>query len=193
MGSAEYPLEQIATIKQKRLEEAEKTLREKKLKLEEEKKRLVTFEEKRNEVLKHKNEKIRKHLEEVSQGTTSREMEIHQRYIKEVVEEELKEAEKKVVSQKKVVTQSEEDVEKARKEYIKKNQDVEKIKMHRKEWDKEAKMQEIRDEALETEELGTNIHSRKRHTKFYSNKHGKKSWKMSPGLKEFPIRAKAAL
>lgn len=174
MGKEEYPLEQIATIKDKRLEEAEKVLRDKKAKCEEEKKRLQTFEEKRDEVKKHRQEKIRKHIEEMEQGTTSREIEIHQRYIQQVVDEELKEAEKKVNAQQKIVITAEEEVEKARKDYLKKTQDVEKIKLHRKEWTKDAKMQEVRDESLETDELGANIHSRKRHTKFFSSKNGKK-------------------
>jgi len=174
MRKAKYPLEQIVTIKKKRLEEAERMLKEKKQKLEEEEERYKSFEKKRNEVKKHKNEKLRKHLEELQEGTTSRDIEIHQRYIQKVVEEELKAAEKKVYDQKKVVKQAEEEVEIARKDRLKKNQDVEKLKLHRKEWEKEVKLEEIRDEALETEELGINIHSRKRHTKFSSNKNGKR-------------------
>ena len=83
-------------------------------------------------------------------------------YIK-VVEEELKQKEKNVETQIEQVEEAKKAVEAARKEMLKKQQDVEKLKIHRKEWDKEMKALEVYEEGLETDELGTSMHTSKKH------------------------------
>lgn len=162
-----YPLEQVALIKQKRLEEAEKILKEKKRLLDIELDKLKKAEEKRDLVKKHRKDKIKKFLAELDEGTTSDKIATHERYLKKVVDEELKVEEKKVVDQAKLVKKAEEEVEKARKDRLKKNQDVEKLSLHRKEWTKEEMLEEIKVESLETDELGSTSYSmrkrRKRH------------------------------
>ena len=60
-----YPLLQIQEIKQKRLDEAEKTLKEKKRLLEVELEKLKKAEEKRDLIKKHKHDKIKKFFEEM--------------------------------------------------------------------------------------------------------------------------------
>jgi flagellar biosynthesis chaperone FliJ len=149
-----YPLEQIAQIKVKRLEEAEKLLKEKKRLLEVELEKLKKAEEKRDLVKKHRQDK--------QEGTTSDKIITHERYLKKIVDEELKSEEKKVVDQKKIVTKAEEEVEKARKDRLKKNQDVEKLKLHKTEWEKEALYEEMKKEAIETDEMGSSTHSLKK-------------------------------
>ncbi len=154
-----YPLEQIAQIKQKRLEEAEKMLKEKKRLYDVEVEKLKKAEEKRDLVKKHKKEKLNKFITELDEGTTSDKIATHERYLKKVVDEELKVEEKKVIDQAKVMKKAEEEVEKARKEYLKKTLDVEKLKLHKKEWEKEILLEEIKIEAAETDELGSTTHA----------------------------------
>ncbi len=154
-----YPLEQIQEIKLKRLEEAEKLLKEKKRLLDVEMEKLKKIEEKRDLVKKHRLDKLKKFLDELTEGTTSDKIVTHERYLKKVVDEELKLEEKKVIDQKKIVTKAEDEVEKARKERLKKNLDVEKLKLHKEEWTKEALQEELKIEAAETDELGSNAHS----------------------------------
>lgn len=160
-----YPLEEVALIKYKRLEEAEKALKQKKEVLENENEKLEKFILKRDEVKKHRQEKIRKHMAELDKGTTSTKIQLHERYIKGVVDEELKVEEKRVGDQKKAVQKAEEDVEKARKDYLQKNLEVEKISMHRKEWAKERLVEADRHEGLETEEVGETGHARRKRKK----------------------------
>ncbi len=162
MKKPKYPLEEIITIKGKRLEEAEKMLKHQKEILDEENKKLKECKKKLEDVKKRKIEKVKKHLDLLEKGTTSKEIAIHERYLKQVISEELQVEMKKVNNQEKIVKQSEENVVKARKEYLQKNQDVEKLNLHRKEWDREIEKQEILDESNEGEELNINIHSRKR-------------------------------
>jgi len=169
-----YPLEQIALIKEKRLEEAEKILKEKKEKLDAETAKLSSLEKKLNETRQHRVEKIQKHLEEMEAGTTSEKITHHERYIKHVVDERLKAEQRDVEGQKKVVKLAEEAVEKARSERLKKHQEVEKMKLHKKEWEKEVQLQAEKEESLEADELGESIHVRKKRTKFWSSKDGKR-------------------
>lgn len=154
-----YPLEQIAQIKQKRLEEAEKMLKEKKRLFEVESEKLKKAEEKRDIVKKHKKEKLQKFIRELDEGTTSDKIATHERYLKKVVDEELKVEERKVTDQAKVLKKAEDEVEKARKEYLKKTQDMEKLKLHKTEWNKEILLEEIKLEAAETDELGSTAHA----------------------------------
>ncbi len=156
---AKYPLVQIQEIKQKRLDEAEKLLKEKKRLLEVEIEKLKKAEEKRDLVKKHKLDKIKKFFDEVNEGTSSDKILTHDRYLKKVVDEELKIEEKKVVDQTKVMKKAEEEVEKARKDYLKKNQDVEKLRIHKKEWILSDEKEGLKAESSENDELGSNIHS----------------------------------
>ena len=154
-----YPLEEVALIKAKRLEEAEKVLKEKKAILDDEKEKLEAAKKKRDEVKKHKNAKIRKYMDEVMQGTTSDKIQLHEKYIKDVVDKELREEERKVKDQRESVKKAEKAVEKAREDRLKKHQEVEKMKMHRKEWEKEMKIEMEREEANVNDELGSNVHT----------------------------------
>ncbi|MBS0585516.1 MAG: type III secretion T3S chaperone [Verrucomicrobia bacterium] len=157
-----YPLEEIALIKQKRLEEAEKMLKEKKENLAKEQEKLRLAQEKCNLIKKHKYDKMRQHMQEMDEGTTSDKIEVHERYIKKVVDDQVKAEEKKVSDQKKVVKSAEEEVEKARQDYLKKTQEVEKMKLHRKEWELSLYKEEVRLEGVDTDEIGLSIDSVRR-------------------------------
>lgn len=157
----EYPLEQLILIKQKKLEEAEKVLREKKEILEEEMKKLHALEKERDEVKEHKNAKLGQLREELDKGTTSDKIQQMKMYLK-IVDEQLKQKERKVTDQKKKTDEAEKNVEIARQDHFKKQQDVEKIKLHRKDWEKEQRVIMGREEEKQTDELGSTMHQKKK-------------------------------
>jgi len=164
MASSRYPLEQVKQIKEKRLQEAEKALKEKKEELAKEQDKLKAVEKERDEVLKHREDKLQQFRETLDQGTTTDKIEQMKRYLK-VVEENLKVKEVKVQEQKKQVKIAEAAVEAARQDYVKKHRDVEKLDIHRKEWDKEIKMTHEHKETVEGDELGAMLHDRRKKKK----------------------------
>jgi flagellar biosynthesis chaperone FliJ len=153
-----YPLEHLVRIKNRRLEEAERVLKEKKEELLKEEERKKKLEEERNQTFNHKQDKIRQLRETLDEGTTSDKIKMMKTYIA-AVDDELKQKEKKVQNQIKMVQTAEEKVEEARKDLYKKQQDVEKLKMHRKEWEKEMKALMEFEEAKEADELGCAMHN----------------------------------
>lgn len=156
-----YPLQQLQEIKKKRLEEAEKELKEKKEQLETEEKKLKKREEERDKVKQHKADKIQQLNEKFDEGITSDEIEKHDRYLK-VVDEKLKGKEIKVEEQKKKVKEAEKVVEDARQNMIKKQIEVEKLKMHKEEWRKETKLLLEQEEGKLMDEIGSASFVRKK-------------------------------
>ncbi len=157
--STTYPLEQITTIKQKKLDEAERVLREKKALLEQEREKLLKVEKERDVVKEHKVAKLTQVREQMDEGAPSAKIQ-QMRYYLKVVDEKLKNHEMKVNEQKKAVTNAEGQVEIARDDLIRKQQDVEKMHIHRKEWEKERKLLEEQKENLEADEMGSVLHQR---------------------------------
>lgn len=161
MTSAQYPLEQLTLIKKKKLEEAEKILQEKKEFLLKEEVKLKQVEKERDKVKEHKIDKLTQLRAELDTGTTSGKIQQMKNYLKEV-DEKFKQKESKVKEQKKQVDSATQSVETARQDMLKKQQSVEKMRLHKEEWRKEQKMHEEHLEALENDEMGTTIFSRKR-------------------------------
>lgn len=155
-----YPLEQIAIIKQKKLEEAEKLLREKKSALEREEEKLVAVEKERNETRDHRFAKLTQLREQMDEGAPTDKIQ-QMRYYLKVVDEKLKSKELKVIEQQKQVEKAKQQVEQARADLIKKQQDVEKMQTHREEWEKEMKALAEHKEALHGDEMGAVMHQRK--------------------------------
>lgn len=164
MSSAKYPLEQLKQIKEKRLQEAEKVLREQKLALAKEEEKLKLVEKERDEVLSHREDKLKQFRETLDSGTTTDKIQQMKYYLK-VVEEQLKVKEVRVQEQKKKVSLAEQAVEDARQVYIKKHRDVEKLDIHRKEWDKELKAVLEQKETSEGDEMGATLHERRKKKK----------------------------
>ncbi|MCH9811407.1 type III secretion T3S chaperone [bacterium] len=161
MKKRKYPLSQIEEIKKRRLEEAEKVLKEKREALTQAEKDLEEKRKALNATQELKLEMIEKYYEEIKQGTTSLMMERHDSYIREVINVKLAEEKKKVDDQKKVVKEAQAELEKARQNRIKKNQELEKIHLHKEEWKKEVRKEITIEEAGVSDELGTAMHSRK--------------------------------
>ncbi len=156
-----YPLEQLAIIKQKKFDEAEKVLREKKKILEKEEEKLAQVEKERDEVKEHRFAKLTQLREKMDEGEGSNKIQ-QMRYYLKTVDEKLKLKEQKVKEQLKQVESAKAQVESARADLIKKQQDVEKMHMHRKEWEKEMKAIQDYKEGVETDEMGSTLHQRKR-------------------------------
>lgn len=164
-----YPLEQIAIIKQKKLDEAEKVLREKKKTLEQETEKLKVVEKERDEVKEHRIAKLTQVREKMDEGAPSDKIQ-QMRYYLKVVDEKLKTKEQKVKEQLKIVDKAKEQVEIARTDLLKKQQDVEKMQTHRKEWEKEMKAIAEHKEGVESDEMGSSMHQRIRRSTSHSKK-----------------------
>lgn len=156
-----YPLEQLYTIKKKRLEEAEKVLRDKKIALQKEIDDLKKAEDARNATKKHREEKLHQLRMKMDEGEKTDKLGMMKTYLKGV-DQELEKKEKKVKEHVAKVEAAEKAVEDARKVMIQKQHDVEKLKEHKKEWQKEHKIEEERKEGIVTDELGTSMHIRKK-------------------------------
>ncbi len=159
-----YPLEQVALIKAKRLEESEKILLEKKKLLIKEEEQLDIFEKEKEKVKHHKEEKLTQLRNELDSVSTTLKIQQMKYYLKDV-DEKLKQKEIKVKEQKKKLEAAVLAVEVARKDMLKKQQDVEKISIHRKEWEKEKKVYLEELEAIENDELGTTSFLRQKREK----------------------------
>ncbi|MCI0381457.1 MAG: type III secretion T3S chaperone [Chlamydiae bacterium] len=157
-----YPLEQLITIKEKKLEEAEKVLRQKKEILQREREVLVSLEEERDKVKEHKDLKLAQLREMLDTGARTDKIRQMKDYLS-VVQEELKKKEIKVKNQLAKVEIAEREVEEARKMLVKKQKEMEKLVQHRKEWTKEMAYEIERKEELVSDEIGTVRHVLKKH------------------------------
>ena len=121
----EYPLHQVVEIKQKRLEEAERVLKEKRQLLEEEEEKLRKRQDELATAKTHYDEKIKQLRDELDAGTTSDKIEQMKNYL-HIVEDDLKLRKKKVKEQEDAVKKAEEAVEAARQDMLQKQRDIEK-------------------------------------------------------------------
>jgi flagellar biosynthesis chaperone FliJ len=168
--SEKYPLDQLVAIKQKRLEEAEKVLAEKKAILAQEEEKLAVLEKKRDEVKEHYKNKLTQLREKLDEGTATDKITQMKQYLK-LVAEDLKVEETKVAAQEKIVAAAQNQVELARQDLFKKQKDVEKLKIHHKEWQKEMHIISERKEAVIGDEMGSAMHTVKKAEK-KRKKHG---------------------
>ncbi len=143
-----YPLLEVLQVKIRRVEEAEKVVKEKLKALEQEKEKLKAREAERDKVLEHLKAKVQQMREEFDHGTTSDKIDQAKVYIK-VVQERLKVEEKKVKDQQQQVEVAEKNVEIAKNQLKARQKEQEKIEQHRTEWEKET-MKEL--EVLEVRE-----------------------------------------
>lgn len=158
MNKIVYPLQQVMEVKQKRVDDAEKVVKEKQQALEKEKEKLAAREADRDKVKTHQVDKLTQLREELDGGTTSPKIQQMKAYLK-VVDEKLKAEEKKVADQKKEVDKAKENLKKAQEELKLRRLELDKLEYHKKEWEKgvhkELQLKEIR----EHDELGSMIHS----------------------------------
>ncbi len=159
--ATKYPLEEVLDIKKRRFDESVRVLEAKKELLESEEKKLKQLEEKRDEALKHKNDKLTQLREALDTGQGTIKIQEMKRYL-ETVESKLEEHQKKVDEQKEQVELAQKQVEIAKQDMIQKQKDLEKLRIHKKEWLKEHEKEERRQEEIKHDELGTVIHEIKK-------------------------------
>lgn len=159
MKKEKYPLAELVQIKQKRLEEAEKILKEKRQALAREEEKMVKVQAERDKVKGHQEAKLTQLREEMDKGSPSLKIQQMKQYLK-LVMENLKTQDAKVKEQKKQVEAAIQQVEAARREYLQRQTDIEKLGIHHKEWDKEISAEILRKETIEEDELGSAQHER---------------------------------
>ena len=153
-----YPLKQVIEVKQRRVEEAEKVVKQKQQALEIEQKKLAEREAERNKVKEHKLEKLQQLRDEMDRESTSTKIQQMKVYLK-IVEDKLKIEEKKVQDQKEQVKIAEKNLETAKADLNRKRQEVDKLLMHKKDWEKEKRKEMEIIEGREQDELGSIIHT----------------------------------
>lgn len=153
-----YPLEQLMTIKQNRFDQAVKTLAQKKEILEKAKEKLYLLTKERDEVLQHKTAKLTQMREALDEGTSTDKIQQMKVYLK-VVETKLAEKQAKVVEQQKQVDLAQKQVDLATQEVFQRKKDLEKLEMHKLEWEKELRYWTEQKEAIEQDEQGSNTHT----------------------------------
>lgn len=149
-----YPLGQIIEVKQRRVDDAEKVVREKQLALEKEQKILEQKEAERDKVKKHHDDKLKQLREELDHGTTSPKIQQMKVYLK-VVKERVADEEKKVKDQKQQVETAKKNLEAAKNDLRIKRQEVDKLLYHRADWLKEMRKEQDIVEGREQDELGS--------------------------------------
>lgn len=163
MAEPVYPLTQVLQVKQRRVEDAEKIVKEKQQALEKEQQILAQKEAERDKVKKHHQDKLEQMREDMDHGTTSPKIQQMKAYLK-VVKEKLAAEEKKVADQKKQVEAAEKNLEEARRVLKERRQEVDKFLSHKKDWLKEMRREQEIIEGREQDELGSTMYS-SRHRK----------------------------
>jgi len=158
MSKVVYPLKQIIEVKQRRVDEAEKVVKEKQIALTKEQQKLAEREAERDKVKNHKKDKLNQLRETMDHETTSPKIQQMKVYLK-LVDEKLKVEEKKVKDQKEQVATAEKNLEQAKLDLHRKRQEVDKLLTHKKDWEKEMRKEQEIIEGREQDELGTIIHT----------------------------------
>jgi flagellar biosynthesis chaperone FliJ len=156
MTAPAYPLKQVLEVKQKRVEDAEKVVKEKQLALEKEEQILAKKEAERNKAKKHYDDKLKQMREEMDHGTTSPKIQQMKAYLK-VAKDRVTAEEKKVKDQKIQVEGAQKNLEIAKNELKAKRQEVDKLVSHRTDWTKEMLKEQEVIEGREQDEIGSII------------------------------------
>jgi hypothetical protein len=153
-----YPLKQIIEVKQKRVDDAEKVVKEKQAALEAEQEKLRQREVERDKVKKHYQDKLNQLREILDSETTSPKILQMKVYIK-IVDEKLKVEEKKVKDQQDQVNTAQKNLDQAKENLRIKRQEVDKLLNHKKDWEKEMRKELEIIEGREQDELGSMIYT----------------------------------
>lgn len=167
-----YPLEQLMQIKKNRFNQAVKTLEQKKEILEKSYEKLYDLTVQRDEVLAHKQEKLSQLRQTLDEGTeiTPDKIVRMKNYLNSV-NEKLAEHEKKVVEQQKQVDLAQKQVDLATDELFQRKKDLEKLELHKLEWEKEFRYWVEQKEAVEQDELGSQTHTQRKKEREMRKKH----------------------
>lgn len=160
MATIAYPLKQVIEVKQKRVEDAEKVVQEKRLALQKEQEKLAQREAERDKAVQHHKDKLTQLRRSLDEGTTTDKIMQMKAYLK-VAKERVKVEEKKVKEQQDQVEIATKNLQMAELELRMKRQEVDKLHTHRKDWEKQMRKEEEIMEGREQDEIGTVIFSAK--------------------------------
>lgn len=170
----QYPLEQMISIKKNRFDAAVKVLEEKKALLEKAYETLYELQEERNKVFEHKSSKLEQLRAMLDAGAHADKVLQAKAYLK-IVDEKLLEKDKKVADQQKQVDAAQKQVDLATDDLLQKKKDLEKLEIHKKEWEKEAAYWVLQKEGVEQDEQGSSTHlTRKREKEMRKKEQEKK-------------------
>lgn len=154
MAKLAYPLAEVIVVKKRRVEAAEKVLKEKLEILKKEQDILEQRKAERDKVVKHHDEKLAQLRDELDHGTTSPTVQQMKAYLK-VVKERVIQENKKVKDQEDQVALAEKNVQIARDELNKKRLEVDKLETHRKDWETGMRKELEVIEGREQDEIGS--------------------------------------
>jgi flagellar export protein FliJ len=161
MNEKNYPLVEVIRIKKRRLDEAEKVLREKKEHLDKEKQKLEQCQKEYDTAKQIFDNYLQKLREAMDQGDPTSKIEQHKIHLKDLKERFLV-AQKKLEAQKKAVKLAEEAVEIARADYQLKEKELEKLHIHKSEWLQAMNLEVQRKEDVAMDDISTSSFSRKK-------------------------------
>lgn len=157
MATLKYPLEQVLSVKKRRVEAAEELVKEKQKALEAEQEKLKQRETERDAVKNHYQDKLAQLRAELDHETTTDKIQQMKVYLKIVIER-LKVEEKKVEDQKEQVNIAEKNLNVAKMELKQRRLEVDKMESHRLDWFKEMRKEEEIQLGREQDELGNVMH-----------------------------------
>jgi flagellar biosynthesis chaperone FliJ len=164
MAKIVYPLAEVMRIKEKRVEDAERELQEKREILRKEQEKLKECERERDKVKEHLNDKLLQLRRELDRGTTSPKIRQMKDYMN-LVKENLAAEEEKVKKQKEQVVIAEDNVALAEKLLQERRKEVDKLDEHKKDWVKTMRKEIAFEEQKEQDEIGNityTLHQRKK-------------------------------
>lgn len=148
-----YPLAQVLSIKERRVDDAERNVAHKKELLRKEEEILKEKEAERDKAQQHHDDKLQQLRDTLDTGTTSDKVEGMKVYLK-LCKEKVVTEQQKVEEQKQQVDLAQKNVEIAEKELVKRRMEVDKLKEHRVEWKKEYQAELDFQEQKEQDEIG---------------------------------------
>ena len=151
-----YPLDQVIQVKQKRLDDAERAYKEKLRLLEVEQEKLKAAEQERDKAKETYSVKLADMRAALDAGKSTTTLRQKRDYLK-LVKEKLLVEEGKVKEQMKMVDTAQKNADLARRDMQDKRKELEKMQMHKEEWQKEAGKEVVRQEGHEQDELGTSM------------------------------------
>ena len=161
MNEKNYPLVEVIRIKKRRLDDAEKVLREKKAILERELEKLAQIQKELDSAKEKFDRYLQKLRQAMDEGEPSSKIDQHKLHLKDLKELYLL-CQKKLDNQKKVVKSAEDAVDLARQDYQQKEKELEKLNIHKAEWVQALKLEEARQEDIKMDEISTSAHARKK-------------------------------
>jgi hypothetical protein len=158
MAPVQYPLQQLVLIKKNRFDQAVKILEEKRELLAKAHEAFYKVALERDKVLQHKQDKLTQLRAALDEGTTSDKIQQMKVYLK-IVDEKLVVAQKKVLDAQAKVDLAQKQVDIATQEVFQRKKDVEKLEMHKVEWEKEMQYVVQQKEGSEQDEQGSSTHT----------------------------------